>query len=163
MRSPAQELTYRVVNSDDDIPAITKIAREAHDESRYRDIPFSEDKARKLVQGAFEDGAPQIVLLALKGGDPVGLAACTVGEFHIGTDVRIASINTIAVSRRVRNTLGGGRIALALIQGLHRWAKVQNAREVSLHVTSGVDLPRAHKLAIRLGYELTGGNYVANL
>ncbi|AUQ76669.1 hypothetical protein PhaeoP71_03848 (plasmid) [Phaeobacter piscinae] len=97
MRSPAQELTYPAVNSDEDIPAITKIAREAHDESRYRDIPFGEDKIRKLVQG------------------------------------------------------------------LHRWAKTQNAREVSLHVTSGVDLPRAHKLAIRLGYELTGGNYVANL
>ncbi|MFV1528507.1 MULTISPECIES: GNAT family N-acetyltransferase [unclassified Phaeobacter] len=159
MNKFSRELTYRVVSSDDDIPAIARIAQEAHEESRYRDIPFSEDKVRKLVQRALVDGAPQIVLLALKGEVPVGLAACTVGEFHIGTDVRIASINTIAVSRRVRSSLGGGRIALALIQGLHRWAKAQNAREVSLHITSGVDLPRAHKLAVRLGYELTGGSY----
>ncbi|AHD02883.1 hypothetical protein [Leisingera methylohalidivorans] len=145
--------------SEDDIPAITALAREAHEESRYRHIPYSEEKERKLAMGAFEEGAPHIVLLAFKARAPVGLAACSVGEYHIGTDVRIASIQNISVSRSVRSALGGGRVALGLMQAVHRWAKAQGAQEVTLHGASGVDLQRLHKLAVRIGYEFAGGNY----
>lgn len=49
------------------------------------------------------------------------------------------------------------------MQAIHRWAKAQGAQEVTLHVTSGVDLPRVHKMAARMGYELAGGNYVGSL
>ncbi|AHD03259.1 hypothetical protein METH_17745 [Leisingera methylohalidivorans DSM 14336] len=130
------------------------------DPIHYRHIPYSEEKERKLAMGAFEEGAPHVVLLAFKGEVPVGLAACSVGEYHTGTDVRIASIQNISVSRSVRSALGGGRVALGLMQAIHRWAKAQEAQEVALHGTSGVGLQRRHKLAVRVGYEFTGGNYV---
>lgn len=110
--SPAA-VTCKVAAGEDDISAIIALACEAHEESRYRHIPFSEDKVRKLALGAIAEGAPHVVVLAFKGSTPVGLAACSVGEYHIGTDVRIASIQSISVSRRVRSALGGGRVALA--------------------------------------------------
>ncbi|UWQ35492.1 hypothetical protein K3555_23650 (plasmid) [Leisingera sp. M527] len=96
-------VTYRVATSEDDIPAIITLAREAHEESRYRHIPFSEEKVRKLAMSAFEEGAPHIVLLAFKARAPVGMAACSVGEYHIGTDVRIASIQYISVPGKLGN------------------------------------------------------------
>lgn len=101
--SPAA-VTYRVAASEGDIPAL---AREAHEESRYRHIPFCEAMVRKLAMGAFAEGAPHVVLLAFKGGRPAGLAACSVGEYHIGTGVRIASIQNLSVSRDVRSAADG--------------------------------------------------------
>ncbi|AHD03198.1 hypothetical protein [Leisingera methylohalidivorans] len=156
--SPAA-VTYRVATSEDDIPAIITLAREAHEESRYRHIPFSEEKVRKLAMSAFAEGAPHVVPLAFNGGVPVGHAACSVGKYHIGTGMQIASIQNISASRNVRSALGGSRVALGLMQALHRWATAQGAQELTLHGTSGVDLQRLHKLAARLVYEFTGGNY----
>lgn len=55
--------------------------------------------------------------------------------------------------------LGGGKAALGLLMGVETWSKARGAREVLLHVTSGVDLARTHKLAKRAGFQLIGGSY----
>lgn len=91
--------------------------------------PSARKKCVSWPSGPLKRGAPHVVLLAFKGGTPVGLAACSVGEYHIGTEVRIASIQSISVSRSVRSSLGGGRVALGLMQAIHRWAKAQGGRK----------------------------------
>jgi hypothetical protein len=69
----------------------------------------------------------------------------------------LRSIHDFNVARAVREHLGGGKVALGLLYGVHRWAKAQRAQQVTLHVSSGMDLKWPHKLARRLGYEFSGG------
>ena len=43
------------------------------------------------------------------------------------------------------------------------WAKAQNATELHVHSTSGIDPERTDKLLKRLGFRAYGGNYSVGL
>jgi hypothetical protein len=155
--------TFRVADSAGDIPAIVHLAREAHAESRFRDISFSEEKVRKLARRAMDDPKRHAVMLSHRHGEPVGFLYCSVGEYHIGTGVLIATIHNMNVARSRRHSLSGGRIFLGLLSGAKSWAVARGAREILLHVTSGVELERVHRTAKRSGLRFIGGNYVHTL
>ena len=154
------KLQFRVVNDDADIPALISLAGDAHHESRFRDIPFSPDKVADIAGRAIADPKRHGVFLAAKGDAPVGMLYCSVGEYHIGTDVLLTTIHNMNVSRDVRESLSGGRVALGLMSGVKSWSKARGAVEILFHVTSGVDLARSHKFAKRMGFEFVGGSYV---
>lgn len=156
-------LRLRVVTDTSDIPALVKLAREAHTESRFSYIPFSADKVVKIARLALKDGKRHGIFIAERGGAPVGFAYCTLGEYHIGTDVLIATIHNINVSRAARQRLAGGRAALGLLNGAKSWAHARGASEIFFHVTSGSELERTHRLAKRLGYATIGGSYALSL
>jgi hypothetical protein len=146
-----------------DIAQIIPLARAAHDESRFSYIPFSEDKVQKIVLTALEDRSRHGMMLAVKGQVLIGMAYCSVGELHIGTGVLLTTIHNINVQRSIRSSLSGGRAALGLFKGIETWSQARGAQEVLFHVTSGVDLARAHKLVKRVGYEFIGGSYAKTL
>jgi hypothetical protein len=102
-------------------------------------------------------------MLAVRGGNPVGFAACSIGEYHMGTGVLITTVHGIYVPRPFRASLAGGREAFNLFRAIERWSKAQGAIEVLLHVTSGVELERSHKLVGRLGFKLAGGSYAKKI
>ncbi|UWQ09115.1 hypothetical protein K3X41_05875 [Aliiroseovarius crassostreae] len=106
------------MNDRADIPKLVDLARDAHAESRFSYIPFSADKIRKIAERATEDEKRHAVMLAEKDCVPVGFAYCSVGEYHIGTDVLRTTIHNINVSRDVRMTLSGGRVAMGLFRGI---------------------------------------------
>ena len=153
------KLQFRLVSHTEDIDALVTLAEIAHSESRFRDISFSAEKVERIAADALARPERAGVFLAQKGSDPVGFAYASVGEYHIGADVLIATIHNINVVRGHRASLAGGRIALGLFKGVETWARARGAREVLFHVTSGVELARSHKLAKRMGYELIGGSY----
>ena len=99
--------------------------------------------------------------LATKGDTPLGMLYCSTGEYHIGTDILLTIIHNISVRRDVRECLSGGRVALGLLSGAKSWSKARGAKEILLHVTSGVDLARSHKFAKRMGFQFVGGSYVS--
>jgi len=102
---PSKPLRFHVVSDRADIPKIVDLAREAHAESRFGYIPFRADKVRKIAERAIADEKRHAVMLAEKDGAPVGFAYCSVGEYHIGTDVLLTTIHNINVSRDVRVSL----------------------------------------------------------
>ncbi len=152
-----------MVSSADDIPFLTSLAREAHKESRWRGIPFSEAKVCKLAEAAISDQTRHGILLALKGSEPVGFCYCSVGEYFVGLDSLLTTVHVIWVAPAVRAGLGGGRVALGLMRGIETWSQARGTAEILLHVTSSVDLARSHKLAKRLRYEFVGGNYAKKI
>ncbi|KZL22974.1 MULTISPECIES: hypothetical protein [unclassified Pseudovibrio] len=161
-RGPAEArklYSFRLVESKQDIPAVIELARCAHEESRLGYIPFSEAKTQKIAENAIKDPTRHAVMLALKAEQPVGLLFCSVGEYHIGEGILLATIHNINVLKEVRASLSGGRAALGLLSGAKQWANARNARELLLHATSDVELPRLHKLAKRAGFGLIGGSY----
>lgn len=155
--------TFRLVGSKQDIPAVIELARQAHEESRLGYIPFSVAKTQKIAENAIKYPTRHAVMLALKAEQPVGLLYCSVGEYHIGEGVLLATIHNINVLKSVRSSLGGGRAALGLLRGATQWAKARNARELLLHATSDVELSRLHKLTKKAGFKFVGGSYAKEL
>lgn len=156
-------LSFRLTTDKNDIPYLIDLAKEAHSESRFGYIPFSGDKVRKIALGAFKDTKRHAAMLAFKGDVPVGFAYCSVGEYHIGQGVLLTTIHNMNVSRSIRSTLSGGRVALGLFKGIETWSKARGAQEILFHVTSDVDLARSHKLAKRIGYKFIGGSYAKKM
>lgn len=156
-------LNFHATTDIEYIPHLIALSREAHEESRFSYIPFSEAKAEKIIRRAFEDDRRYAFLLAVKNDTPVGFAYCSVSEYHIGTGHLLVSIHNINVSKSVRAGLSGGKAALGLFKGVLSWAKVRDAREVLFHVTSGVQLKASHSLAKKMGFEFIGGSYVKTL
>jgi len=153
-------LSFQLASSDSDLPAIVQLARESHAESRFGYIPFNPDKVRKIAKATFKDQKRHAVMLAEKRGRAVGFVYCSVGEYHIGSDILLTTIHNMNVSHTVRSSLAGGKIALGLFRGVETWSQARGAKEILFHVTSGVHLAQAHKLAKRIGYKFIGGSYV---
>lgn len=155
--------SFRIVRDKSDIPALITLAREAHEESRFSYIPFSANKVRQIVEMAINDTKRHGLFIAEQNRQTVGSAYCSIGEYHIGEGKLIATIQNINVSQSVRNSLAGGRAAIGLFNGVQSWAKARGACELLLHVTSGIDLARTHKLAKHLGYNTIGASYAKSL
>lgn len=107
-------LSFRLASSDSDLPAIARLAQEAHGESRFGYIPFNPDKIRKIARAAFKDQKRHAVMIADRRGQAVGFVYCSVGEYHIGSDILLTTIHNMNVARSVRSSLSGGKIALGL-------------------------------------------------
>ena len=155
--------SFRIVDDEADLPALVVLARAAHAESRLREVPFSEDKVRRLARRAIEDPRRHAVMLARRGDEPAGFLYCSVGEYFIGTGALLATVHNLNVAREHRRRLGGGRIAMGLLNGARTRAVARGAAELSVHVSSGVEAARTDALLRRLGFAATGGNYAAAL
>ncbi|WP_208352883.1 GNAT family N-acetyltransferase [Pseudaestuariivita rosea] len=156
-------MSFRLVNSEADLPHIVDLAKEAHEESRFGYIPFSPEKVRKIALRALKDQKRHAVIIAEKNERAIGFAYCSVGEYHIGSDILLTTIHNINVSHDIRSSLSGGRIALGLFRGVQIWSQARGAKEILFHVTSDVNLAQAHKLAKRIGYKFVGGSYVKTM
>ena len=162
-RSATSNVSFSHVKSALDIPDLVLLAREAHEESRFSYIPFSEEKVFQIAMKALEDPARHGGFLARSKGEPVGFAYCTIGEYHIGTGALLTTVHSMGVSQTTRKRLMGGKVALGLFQGVRSWSKDRGAQEVLLHFTTGVGTARSAKLARKLGFQLIGGSYVNKL
>lgn len=154
---------FYVMEEKSDVQVVVELARQAHLESRLSYIDFDPRKAALIVEDALQRPKDKAIILSTYDGNPVGFCFCGIGQYHIGTGHLLATIHNINVVVDVRRRLFGGRVALGLFAGAKSWAKARNASEISLHVTSGVQLARTHKLAKRLGFTFVGGSYAKTL
>ena len=100
-----------------DIPDLITLAKEAHEESRFKYTRFDGSKAGKIIRRAFGDDKRFAVFLARKRDVPVGFAYCSISEYHIGSGHLLTSIHNINVSKSVRSGLSGGKVAVGLSSG----------------------------------------------
>ncbi len=156
-------LKFRVAKSQADVDLVLPLARELHEDSRFAEIPFSQDKCQRGLMRAIKAPASHGLLMAVKAQEPVGFLYCTAGEFMAGTGSLIVTVHTFCVSRRWRGTAPGGRAALGLLNGAVRWAKARQAREIMIHVTSGIDIRRTDRFLCRAGFVTIGANYALGL
>ncbi|MES0884462.1 hypothetical protein [Roseibium sp. SCP14] len=160
-------LTVRLVNgSEEDYRAGIHLAHEAHQDTIFRDIPFSEDKARAIIDRALAQPDRNGLIYAVSGSDiPLsedglyGFASVHAGEYFLGTGTLIATVQTLNVSQRLSGTLLGGNVALRLVQAVRHWAKTRNCEHLLVHVTNGVDVEEADRFFRRCGMKTIGGNY----
>lgn len=154
---------FDIARDESDLPAIVRLAQRAHAESRLRHLPFSEEKVQRLARRAMAEPARHAVMLARRGAEPVGFLYCSVGEYFIGTGALLATVHNLNVAREHRRRLRGGRIAMGLLNGARTWALARGAVELSVNVSSGVEVERTARLLGRLGFATTGGNHTLRL
>jgi GNAT superfamily N-acetyltransferase len=159
----ARKLVLRLVRPDEDHEPLLDLFERAHQETRFNYIPFSRDKARRLLRQVMAEDARHLVAVAEVGGKPEGFVYASVGEYFVGTDALIVTINVIYTSTDIRRSLLGGRIASRLMRAVEQWAKGIGAGEVLLHVTSGIAEDRAGRTAQRMGFAPIGRAYTAKM
>ncbi|MCT4559723.1 MAG: hypothetical protein N4A61_16885 [Pelagimonas sp.] len=145
------------------IDDILALAEKTHAESRFSYIEFAPYKVRALAERAIQDQKRHAVMMAWLGDKPVGIAYCSIGEYHLGVGTLLTTIHNINVLKDVRHSLRGGRVALGLFRGIETWSQARSSKEILFHVTSDVDLARTHKFIKRIGYRFIGGSYAKSL
>ncbi len=159
----AKTLLFRLVKPDDNHEALLDLAAVGHGESRFGYIPFSRDKARKILGQALAEEKRHLIAVAEVRGRAEGFVFASVGEYHVGEGVLIVTINAIYTSQSLRTSLLGGKAALGLFRAVALWARGIGAREILLHATSGISAERVGRSVERLGFVQAGGSYVASV
>jgi hypothetical protein len=88
---------------------------------------------------------------------------CNIGEPLVGTGVLIATAQVIYVSKSIRRTLLGGKIANALLNGFVSWSKSRRAEDLLIHTTSGIRAEQNDRFLKRRGFGCVGGSYVRTM
>ena len=142
-----------------DQQAVMELARRAHEESIFRDLPFSEKKYSALFDRCVSQPGRCLGLKAEVNGEIAGFLYCNLGEYYIADEGVIASVNVIYCTEELRKSLLGGKVAALLVRSVARWAKAQGAYLVTFYVTSGIRMSSTDKFFRRMGLTTLGGNY----
>lgn len=154
---------FSVAKNLKDIPDLLKLSYEAHKESRFSYIQFSEEKAKRIAINALENPSRHGVFLARAEEQAIGFSHTTIGGYYIGCEALIATVNIIYVNNESRNKLLGGRAAIGLIYGIRSWAEARGAKEILINATSGINIQKTHTFIKKMGYSTIGGNYSIKL
>ncbi|MEM5585969.1 hypothetical protein WNZ15_26185 [Roseibium sp. AS2] len=156
--------------SETDCRAGVHLAREAHLHTVFRDIPFSEDKAKAIFDKAIGQPERFGLIYAVPGADEpltedglLGFASVQAGEHFLGTGTLIATVQTLNISQKLTGTLLGGKVALRLVQAVRHWARTRNCAHLMVHVTNGENAADADSFFRRCGMVTVGGNYAETL
>nr|WP_272211580.1 hypothetical protein [Marinicella sp. W31]MDC2877475.1 hypothetical protein [Marinicella sp. W31] len=142
-----------------DIAPVVALAREVHGESRFGYIPFSPSKVEAIIARIVANPSRSACILATRSDEVAGMLWCSLGEYHIGTDVLLTTIHNLNVQKSLRASLAGGKVTLGLLKRAEAWSRAKGAREMLFHVTSGVETERTERMMWKLGYDVMGGNY----
>jgi len=162
-RTRTGKIALRLANSIADLEHLRPLSLELHAESRFGDIPYSHKKRDDLMARAIGDPNRHALIIAELGGEPVGFIFCSVGEYVVGYRDLITTVHSYFVRRKFRGTLVGGRAAVRLLSGVVRWSEARKVREVTIHVTSGIDIGRTDRFLRRARFGIMGGNYSLRL
>ena len=143
-----------------DIEDVLRICRLAHEEGAFRDIPFSEDKVRRLAAQSRDPSGNRLGLVAVFDGRVAGLALAVLGDYFIGQDARITTVQAVILDPAIRSSLLGGKVTFRLVRTVMRWSEAAGAVKVMIHNTSGVRISEADRFFRKLGFRTLGGNYV---
>ncbi len=130
--------------SETDCRAGIHLAREAHLRTIFRDIPFSETKARAIFNKAMSEPERFGLNYAVSGVDKppaeddlFGFASVQTGEHFLGTGTLIATVQTLNISQKLTDSRLGGKVALRLVHAVRHWANTRGCAQVMVHVTNG--------------------------
>ncbi|MEP1575753.1 hypothetical protein [Roseibium album] len=167
-RAQANMVVRLADGSEADYRAGVYLAREAHQNTIFRDIPFSEEKARAIFEKATAQPNRFGLIYAIPGGGkPLvedglhGFASVHAGEYFLGSGTLVATVQTLNISRNLSGKLLGGKVALRLMKAIRLWAKERGCSHILVHVTNGMSVSESDQFFRRCGLNTVGGNYVA--
>jgi GNAT superfamily N-acetyltransferase len=136
-----------------DLPALLALAQRMHAEGAYSFLPFDPKKVALLFVacGAMKD---HFAAVADRGGAPVGFLGGKLATYPFCNETLATDLGFFVAPEHRASTA-----AVRLLRAFRAWAKERGAREVSLGVSSGVDVERIGALYERMGFRAMGGIY----
>jgi hypothetical protein len=155
----ARGLSVRVASSTNDIECTAQISQKAHEESWFKNYPYSEEKRRAFVLEALASPSTSTLLIAEIGDNVLGVLYCRCDEYIIGSHLKMANVYGFYVDKRSRNSLTGGKAALLLMKYCLEWSRNRNCVEILFHATAKIETEKTTKFFRRLNMTYLGGNY----
>lgn len=145
-----------------DFAAAFDLVKDAHERTIFRDIPFSERKARALFDKVIQQPDQHGLLLAMLAEveKPVGFASLNAGEYFLGEGSLVCSVTGLYYNSSLSGTMLAGKVALRLMQAVRQWAKERRCGHILVHVTNGMSAAQSDQFFRRFGLKVVGGNYV---
>nr|WP_319512887.1 hypothetical protein [uncultured Cohaesibacter sp.] len=143
-----------------DLDTLVAFCRDAHEESYLSGIPFSEEKAFKLMTNCVSDEHPNLIsILAEANEKPVGYLCAAAGEYYVGTETLLTTVHVIHVTQSIRRSLLGGKVAIRLVRGIKQWSDQIGAKHLLFHITSDIRPAQNDRFMRKMGFRTLGGNY----
>lgn len=138
----------------DDIPALVKIGKEMHAETRYAAFSFDEVKVKSLFDVIIADEALGFCLVAEDGEYNIhGGILAFVGEFYFSRDKYISEYG-LFLSAKHR----GARTAASLLQAYIVEAGKYDVKEIAVSNSTG-NIGKVEKLYEYCGFTCNGSNW----
>lgn len=150
----AGRVRVRLAQNAADLAAMMALGRQLHAQSRFHGLVLDEVRLAEIGRRGLEDGNPGL-LIAEHDGIAVGMAIVILGEYFF-SPARTATVQLIYVAPTAR----GGPAAVKLLRALRAWARQNQAHDLHVNVTTGIDAARTDRFLRRMGFLQTGGNYV---
>ena len=152
-------ILIRQAESDCDVETIVALVRQAIGESLYSQFDFAEERVRRQVkQRISQEMILSCELIAERAGVPIGVLTGMLSDYTF-VDAKGASVTLFYVAAEGRGSLA----AVKLLRGFRRWAVHHKATALSVHVTTNHKKDRTHLFLQRMGFRVTGGNYLLPL
>jgi GNAT superfamily N-acetyltransferase len=140
-----------------DVPAMVALGKRMHAITRFRTMPYNEERVARSLRTALEQGKGRYVCFLAEDaqGQVVG-GLLAVLERHIFTDQVTASVMQYEVLPEKR--MGGH--GLRLMKAFEQWARNRQVAEISFGVNSGEGYAQVGAFARRIGFQPVGENFV---
>ena len=155
--APNTGVRIRLAKDDGDIATMIGLGHLLHAESGFRGLPLDDKRMREIGHRGLKDGNPGLFIAERggEGGDMVGMAIVVLGEYYF-SPVRSSTVQLLYVRPDAR----GGLSAIKLLRAIRRWSEQNQAQDIHVNVTTGIDTARTDRFLRRMGFKQTGGNYV---
>lgn len=147
----------------EDLEATIPLSHELHHTSHFADIPYSINKRNKLFINALKSPQTHALMLVEYHQQPIGFLFCAIGEYIVGTSELITTVYSFYVSKQYRANAIGGRAAIRLLSAAIKWSRQRQAREIMIHVTSGINIQSTDRFLRKAGFQVLGANYAKAL
>ena len=142
-----------------DRDAACALARQAHEETIFSDIPFSAKKFDRSMNSTLEEPNKYLGLKVSMGDRILGFCFAMMGGYYVGEDSKVITVIAIVTDKNIRSSMLGGKAALRLVRGVEVWGRKQGAQIIMYHVTSGHDIAGIDSFFRKSGMTTLGGNY----
>lgn len=136
-----------------DFEEVIRLGRAMHAESSFASIPFSDQRARALLDD-YVRGGTRTWLVASVDGVICGFFAGYVAPYFFSEKTVAHEILWFVVPEHRKTGLG-----LVLLSAFESWAKGMGVSELRIGYSTDVDSPAFERLMLKRGYSRMGGNY----
>lgn len=143
-----------------DIPKARAIMLQHHENTVFRNQPFSDRKLDRHFEQILSRPPRMIGLAAEWRGEPAGLAWAAADSYMLTEDGIIVAVHIVAVDLNLA-PVRRAKIFLSLVSAIRQWAESSvGACHSFIHVTTGFRLASTDRLMMAAGAKLVGGSYL---
>ena len=141
------------IEDENEMTRVLDIAESFHAESEFSYHPFSRQKVERLLQSLSKQQSGYVRIAEIDGMIEGGMV-CLINEPYYSEAAIVQDMGLfINPSKR------GNRVAAMLVEDMIKWSIQNNASEVWLGVTAGIENEAAGKLYEHFGFEGRGTVY----